>query len=273
MTVKAIVLLAGTGIVAACGGSSDGSAVNPLIDTDDLQIVKQFTEGRGLVRINSKEEGELYFVSTVIGDDFAAYKNGAQRIPFVLIDAQSAQKSFTSDSYNEGTTTRALFPLNGEDLPLYLHETLYRERDNAFAMAFGSDGDKIASSGGNPLYGSLPIGFYIYRGKEFTIDLNSGGVDEGFFWLEANFSSMEGFVSLGTISGKVSISETGEISGQNLETNLNGIRSRSGVLEGNFYGGNPRISGTSVGGVYSDHPTDPNIIGSFAASIPYGDLP
>lgn len=253
-----VVLLTG---LAACGGSSDGSSVNPVQPPalPNAEVLNTFENGSGVIRstltVDGQEQIANAIVSNAKGFVDEINKNGLK------IDTVSFE-SGVSDGY--GTFYTGTSTINGEQVTVF---EVSNKRGPSWIILAGSDATRSVIAGGAKV-SNIPIGSYVYQGT--NVVTRSGVEPEtGTFRMGVNFTTGTADIDGSTtgttgttIIGDMTVNnKTGTFAGDNLLL-MDGLDSTSATIQGNFHGN----GATAVSGVYHDNSPEPVIAGAIAGS-------
>lgn len=256
-------MLATTAVLAlaACGGSSTSSSMN-FVDIDNQNIAKTFADGSGILRVKATADG-VTDTSSIFAPNYRTYNTNTGILP-VDVDAAGVEVISFSDGFTQyGEYGQVNYRYNGSLNTMFIYVT---DSEDAGVILVEGPLAHAASSFGPEII-SLPNGSFTYRGDIFTKSRSETGIEEGTFFLIANFTTRTATIEAQTATTQLSgtnllINSTGEISGANLTMSVPGQTSTSAGLEGNFHGQGAR----GVSGIYYNNSSNPTHIGAFAGT-------
>ena len=285
MTMNKKLILAAPCVVmlAACGGSGDGSATNPLQsapaanptpsapaanptpsapvggNSTTLQpvVLQTFNDGAGIARISVQNNGETV-IANVMAPNISSYTTD----PTGVIDL-SGVNYVSSNSYGDlyaGTTT-----INGTTVDVVYYE------DSSGQAAIGyleGNGTNVALALGYEV-SNIPSGSYTYTGTNIIGYRDGSNFEDGTFAMRVNFNtgtaSLTGSTNTSAIGGSgISVNTSdGTFSGNNLTlTETTSGFTTTATIHGNFHG----AGATGVTGLYSDNGATPIVAGAIAGT-------
>tara|TARA_B110000503_G_C7109045_1_gene397261 strand:+ start:284 stop:1078 length:795 start_codon:yes stop_codon:yes gene_type:complete len=263
MNAKLILAAPCLALLAACGGSNDGSATNPTTDpttvptTTDPVVLQTFGDGAGIARAKITQNG-ITMVANVMGANIQSYSPD----PTGVIDPSGVNFS-GSNAYGDfytGTTT-----INGTQVNILFYEDSSQEVAGAYLVG---NGENAAIVLGNEV-SNIPSGSYSYTGTN-VIGLRDGSyLEDGTFAMNVNFTSstasLTGSTASSSIGGSgISVnSSDGTFTSNNLTlTETASGLSTTATIHGNFHGS----GATGVTGLYTDNATTPTYAGAIAGT-------
>ena len=253
MNIKLVLAAPCLAMLAACGGSSDGSSTNPTTTPifskqpadSSKEIIVSNDDGSGLARMN---------------------KNGASRVSYASIMTQESLQLVSNinpdtmviTDNNDGTySADGTFVSNGVDTYLFLYGYDLGGEDTAVVGISRNnliDGGERVQAYGSNVTGVVPAGDLIYRGYALVASADQTFIDSGNFTMRVNFNTGRGAISG---SGDVVFIESNNLSIDNRNGTfssgdvdvgvINGARV-NGFIEGNFHG----ESAIGVSGIFGD---------------------
>ena len=270
MNTKLILAAPCLALLAACGGSSDGSSTNPTTTnptttdptttdptTTNPVVLQTFGDGAGIARAKITQNGTM-IVANVMEYNIGSYSPD----PTDVIDPSGVNFTGSNahgDFYN-GTTT-----INGKQVNVLYYEDSSQEVAGAYLVGNGEDflivfGNEVSN---------IPSGSYSYTGTN-VIGLRDGSYsEEGTFAMNVNFTSstasLTGSTASSSIGGSgISInSSDGTFTSNNLTlTEIASGLNTTATIHGNFHGS----GATGVTGIYTDNATTPTYAGVIAGT-------
>lgn len=253
MKVKFACSFSALALLAACGGSSDGSAANPTVSAPT--VLKVFSDGAGIARVEATENGTT-LSANVMSADVQAYS------PDMLSAVDLSNVSFSS-SNQYGSFYDGIITVNG--LPAYL--LIYQDDMGKVLLGYGETAYGNAAIAAGEKVSGIPTGTYVYNGTNVIGFRDGSYFEDGTFAMNVNFStgtaSLSGSTPNSTIGGTgISVNTSnGTFSGSNLTLSGNGLTSTASIY-GNFHG----AGATGVTGLYADNGSNPVIAGAIAGT-------
>lgn len=254
MTGKLILVAPCLALLAACGGSSDGSATNP---TASPTVLKTFGDGAGIARI---QDG---LVMNLMAADINNVTNNPDEL--IAID-DSGIRFLASNDYGDfygGTVT-----VNGVAVDILFYEDF----NGGVALGYLEGNGKNAAFAGGSQVSGIPSGSYTYNGTNFVGVRDGSAFEDGTFSMTVNFTSstaaLTGSTPTTTIGGSnISVNTSnGTFTGDTLTLTVSdGFETVTlpAAIHGNFHG----AGATGVSGLYYDTYTSiPVLAGGIAGT-------
>lgn len=248
-------------MLAACGGSSDGSATNPVQSapstTTDIVVLQTFGDGAGIARVKTTQNGTT-MVGNVMGANIQSYSTDSTGV----IDPSGVNYT-ASNAYGDfysGTST-----INGTQVNVLYYEDSSQQVGGAYLVGNGVNAVTVI---GNEV-SNIPSGSYFYTGTN-VIGLRDGSyLEDGTFAMNVNFTSstasLTGSTASSSIGGSgISVnSSDGTFTSNNLTlTETASGLSTTATIHGNFHGS----GATGVTGLYTDNATTPTYAGAIVGT-------
>tara|TARA_B100000767_G_C19616841_1_gene472298 strand:- start:47 stop:829 length:783 start_codon:yes stop_codon:yes gene_type:complete len=235
-------------LLTACGGSNDGTAINPT----SLRVLWESPRGTGagLVRAKNNEANGVAIVDDV--NDAGSYA------PVTLVEVISEQRN-SDESYSGEVVVRSA---DGT-----LINIIGRFYDVARLYASTSDANTYNIVADGSLATNMPIGSYSYTGyaESYYMFGNQEYEENGSFVLNAQFAANKAQLTANTdesryFNNNLTIGDDGEITGSNGTFIVFSSGSKQTELErrvvdfdGTFHGsGATHVSGIAIGGSSTD---------------------
>jgi hypothetical protein len=260
MNTKLILIAPCLAMLAACGGSSDGSAANPVQSPPNTtaptqvteSVLQTFGDGAGVARATITESGETYVIN-LMAPDIQSNSGDASAV-FDPNGIYFVQSNNYGDFYAGRTT------VNGTLIDVIIYED--NSQDVAAVYAESSGANVLGALG--PEVSNIPSGSYTYAGTNIIGFRDGSYSEDGTFAMNVNFTSkaaqLTGSTASSTIGGSgISINTSdGTFTGNNLTlTESSSGLSTTATIHGNFHGS----GATGVTGLYSDNASTPTIAG------------
>jgi hypothetical protein len=265
MFLRAIPVIALVTSLSACGGSSDGSAVNPTqppspsVPADRATVLETFDDGSGVLRSVTTADGFTFVINGITPSVQAAVNSINSGAP-ATVDLINEQFS-SSNAYGEFYTGQII--VNGE----VVNGVGYADYNGIVSIVYleGIDGTVLAAGGEK--VSNIPSGTYIYNGTNVIGNRDGSYAEQGTFAMGVDFNtgqaSINGSTATSTIeSSNISVNNSnGTFSSNNVTIGINGTPT-PGTISGNFHG-NEAIG---VTGVYHDNGGNPVVAGAIAGT-------
>jgi hypothetical protein len=264
MFLRTIPVIALVTSLSACGGSSDGSAVNPVqpptpAPTQSATVLETFSDGSGVLRQVQVNDG-LTFVSNAMAGDIQAAANfiNSGQIGAVDIVGGALVASNEFGNFFEGTLN-----INGQLVAV----TIFVDYNNIASIAYASDGFQNVLLAGGYEASNIPSGTYTYRGTNVIGTRDGAYAETGTFTMAVNFDAGQAAISGGTPSSLISGSNiavnnsNGTFSSNNIALDV-GAGPIQGTINGNFHG----AGAVGVTGIYHENAPNPLLAGAIAGT-------
>jgi hypothetical protein len=259
MFLRAIPVVALVTSLSACGGSSDGSAVNPVPTPtpSNAQVLKTFANGDGVARTAVSNDGFADIANVVVGDVQNTVALINQTGLTITTETSTVVSTDVLGSYYQGTSR-----INGE---LVNVTEFYDVSGDSWIIAADNARTSALFAGGTQV-SNIPAGSYTYTGANVIGNRDGSAAETGTFEMLVNFpnstASILGATATTAISGNMSVNnQTGTFSGDNMLLST-GFGPASATILGNFHGN----GATAVSGVYYDNLPNPVVAGAIAGS-------
>ena len=245
-------------LLAACGGSSDGSATNPTTTplpiftvqpVESSEIIVSNDNGSGLARINKNGSSRVRYSSTMTQESL---QDSLQSISNIN------QDTMVITDNNDGTfSADGTFVSNGVDTYLFLYGYDLGGEDAAVVGISRNnliDGGELVQAYGSNVTGVVPAGDLIYRGYALVASADQTFIDSGNFTMRVNFNTGRGAISgsgdaVFIESNNLSIdNRNGTFSSGDVDVGVINGATVNGFIEGNFHG----ESAIGVTGIFGD---------------------
>jgi hypothetical protein len=260
METRRVSALALTILVSGCGGSSDGTAVNPTQPPPDRAVVLEtFADGSGVFRSVTTADGFTFVANGIAPDVQTAVSqinSGAPAATNIInqqFDSSNAYGSFYTGRIN----------VNG----VVLNAIAYADYYGIVTMVYAEGlGQNVLLSGGEQV-SNIPSGTYNYTGTNIIANRDGSYGEQGTFAMGVNFNtgqaSISGITPSSTIdSSNISVDNAnGTFSSDDVRIGINGSPTQ-GTISGNFHGN----GAIGVTGVYHDNLGSPTVIGAIAGT-------
>jgi hypothetical protein len=266
MFLRAIPVIALVTSLSACGGSSDGSAVNPVpppnpapTPTQSATVLETFSDGSGVLRQVQVNDG-LTFVSNAMAGDIQTTANfiNSGAVGAVDIVGGAIVASNQYGNFAEGTLN-----INGQLVPV----TAYVDYNGVVSIAYASDGFRNVLLAGGYAASNMPSGTYTYSGTNVIGTRDGVYAEDGTFTMAVNFDTGQAAISGGTplslISGSnIAVNNAnGTFSSSNINLTIADVPLQ-GTINGNFHGN----GAVGVTGIYHENDPDPIFAGAIAGT-------
>ena len=249
MNVKLILAAPCLALLAACGGSSDGSSTNPTT-TNPVVLLQTFGDGTTKLRTRRPGSGKTFIsmVSNELTDNIATqgYVRSNNYGDFHLAAATTGGTPVYGFYYNDFSEPVDLMYLTGNG--------------KAFVGVSGSD------------VSNIPSGSYSYTGTNIIGVRGTDAVNLGYFTMNVNFTSGTASLAGSTFNGStpsssiagsgISINSSDGTFTSNDLTLITPSSNNSATIHGNFHGS----GATGVTALYTDNARTPVFVGAIVGT-------